>query len=97
MKLCPNLKAFENREKYVAIGIYVCCCRPKFMTGNLYNVQTSKIEEIFMFQLNAFRELVGHGKEETTHNVTEDKFHIVDNFRPTLPLNDRRVLASFSA
>lgn len=48
-------------------------------------------------QLNAFRELVAHGKDEASHCEDEFHGHIVNNFRPTLPLNDRKVLASFQA
>jgi carbonic anhydrase len=45
-------------------------------------------------QLNAFRQLIGHGKKDKAH---DDEFHghLVNNFRPPLPLNDRKVLASF--
>jgi len=47
-------------------------------------------------QLNAFRQLLSHGR--TAQTVDDgDQFHghIVNNYRPTLPLNDRRILASF--
>jgi carbonic anhydrase len=48
-------------------------------------------------QLNAFRQLVAHGKDEKVHSEDEHHGHIVNNFRPTLPLNDRKILASFKA
>lgn len=46
-------------------------------------------------QMNAFRQLVSHGRSDKGHN---DEFHghIVNNYRPTLPLNDRKILASFN-
>lgn len=47
-------------------------------------------------QLNAFRQLVGHGKTEKTHHEDEYHGHIINNFRPPLPLNDRKVMASFN-
>lgn len=48
-------------------------------------------------QLNVFRELVSHSKDEALHGDDEFHGHIVNNFRPTLPLYDRKVLASFKA
>jgi len=46
-------------------------------------------------QLNAFRQLLSHNKTEAAH---DDEFHghIINNYRPTQPLNDRRILASFN-
>lgn len=46
-------------------------------------------------QLNAFRQLMSHCKSESS---IHDEFdgHIVNNYRPTLPVNDRRILASFN-
>lgn len=46
-------------------------------------------------QLNAFRQLVGHGRTEKHHREDEHHGRIINNFRPPLPLNDRKVLASF--
>jgi len=44
-------------------------------------------------QLNAFRQLLNHGKDDEAH---DDDGHIVNNYRPTLPIADRKILASFN-
>lgn len=49
--------------------------------------------EVSEDQLNAFRQLVTHGRDDQCRD--EYHGHIVNNFRPTLPLNDRKILASF--
>lgn len=46
-------------------------------------------------QLNAFRQLMAHSKAEAGHCSDEFHGHIVNNFRPLMPLVDRSVLASF--
>lgn len=47
-------------------------------------------------QLNALRQLVTYGQED---KASDDEFHghIVNNFRPIVPLLDRKVLTSFNA
>jgi carbonic anhydrase len=44
-------------------------------------------------QLAAFRQLLSHSR----YDKAEDEFqgHIINNFRPPLPVNDRKILASF--
>jgi len=47
-------------------------------------------------QLNALRGLRSHKKGEAVDENDANQGHIVDNFRPTLPLNDRKVISSFN-
>jgi len=46
-------------------------------------------------QLSAFRALKALKKDATTDPSDSNHGHIVDNFRPTHPLNDRKILSSF--
>jgi carbonic anhydrase len=46
-------------------------------------------------QLNAFRGLISHKTGEAVPKGDPHGGHIVDNFRPCLPLNDRKILSSF--
>jgi carbonic anhydrase len=47
-------------------------------------------------QLAAFRQLVSHSRDEKPTSGDEFQGRIVNNFRPPLPLYDRKILASFN-
>jgi len=47
-------------------------------------------------QMNAFRELRAYKKGGAASEDDPNQGRLVDNFRPPLPLNDRRILCSFS-
>jgi len=46
-------------------------------------------------QLNAFRALRSYKKDSAAHEKDLNQGRIVDNFRHTYPLNDRKILSSF--
>jgi len=54
----------------------------------------SRLHITTLLQLNAFRELINHGETQQVH---DDEFHghIINNYRPPQPLNNRVVIASF--
>jgi len=49
-------------------------------------------------QLSAFRQLLSHSKDSAAAAAGSDEFdgRIVNNYRPTMPVNDRLVLGSFN-
>jgi len=50
---------------------------------------------ISLFQLNAFRRLRSYKQGDLADIQDLNQGHIVDNYRPTLPLYDRKILCSF--